>query len=88
MATPRHDRRSARTTSEDVFLMNFKANLSAQGILTMFHGLNLGMLTGKLQIIAGVLIAIVQAVGAAQAHWSNPDGTPAELPYYKPTDKI
>jgi hypothetical protein len=33
-------------------------------------------------VVAGV-IALVQGVSAALAHWSNPDGTPADRPYVK-----
>jgi hypothetical protein len=68
--------------------MNTKANYSLSGILAVLQGSNLSLWSGRLQVIVGVALACVQAVVAAKAHWSNPDGTPAELPYYKPSDKI
>ena len=68
--------------------MNFKANYSISGLLAVLQGTNLSVWSGRIQVIIGVALACVQAVVAAKAHWSNPDGSPVELPYYKPEDKI
>jgi hypothetical protein len=38
----------------------------------------------KYQGFAAVAIAAVQAIVAAIAHYFNPDGTPAELPWITP----
>ena len=68
--------------------MNTKANYSISGLLAVLQGTNLSVWSGRIQVMLGVLIACVQAVVAAKAHWHNPDGTPTEFPYYPPNDKI
>lgn len=68
--------------------MNTKANYSISTLLAVLQGGNLSLWTGRIQVIIGVAVACIQAVVAAKAHWSNPDGSPAELPYYPPNDRI
>ena len=68
--------------------MNTRANYSISGLLAVLQGTNLSVWSGRIQVIIGLLIAVLQTAVAAKAHWSNPDGSPVELPYYKPSDKI
>ena len=61
--------------------MRFTTNVTAQSLATILHTGNLTLWSGRLQVVIGLALAILQAVVAAKAHWNNPDGSPAEAPY-------
>lgn len=63
--------------------MDRKTSYSIHGALTLLQSINLTTLAGRIQLIVGVGIAVMQAVAAAKVHWSNPDGSPAAFPYSK-----
>lgn len=61
--------------------MKFSTNIISQATLASAQGLNLTLWSNRIQIVISILLALVQAVVAAKAHWSNPDGSRAQLPY-------
>ena len=65
--------------------MKFKMNLFLQVLGTVMQGLMAvsPMMTGKSKIAAEITVAAAKGVVAAVAHYSNPDGTKAEEPYFK-----
>jgi hypothetical protein len=65
--------------------MKLKWNVAAQvlGTIMQFLNANGSMVPAKYQVEVALAVGIVQALSAFVAHFSNPDGTPAEAPYKK-----
>lgn len=63
--------------------MKFSWNVVTQILLTTVQGANAvsSLFPPKTQAGIAVVVGVVQAVIAAIAHFSNPDGTPAAMPY-------
>lgn len=67
-------------------MLNFKVNSAVQALAIAVHVLNasLEVLPPRARLWAMAALSLVQGAVAALAHFSNPDGTPAEAPYRKP----
>lgn len=63
--------------------MKFSWNMILQVIATAIQGVNAisGMLPHDQAAGVAVIVGVVQAVAAAIAHFSNPDGTSAKVAY-------
>jgi hypothetical protein len=72
--------------------MNFLRALSAKtnttlqagAIAAQFYAVNLEGLSAREQVYVRLGIALFQAIVSILAHYRNPDGTPARVPYEKP----
>ena len=49
-----------------------------------FGNYAMDVVPAKYKWIVALVVGIAQAFQAQQAHFSNPDGTPATVPYVKP----
>ncbi|HEY6328669.1 MAG TPA: hypothetical protein VI756_04985 [Blastocatellia bacterium] len=68
--------------------MRLRANVIFQMLagfvqLANLHG---GMVPPKWQWLLTALVGAAQLAISVRAHFSNPDGTPAETPYVPPSD--
>ena len=67
--------------------MKLSVNLFIQIFGVLLQGLTFAsgiVPAGKWQAICASVIGVIQAVSGLLAHFSNPDGTSATVPYVKP----
>ena len=66
--------------------MKLSTNLIFQGIATaaQYGNQALAILPPKGQLVAALIIGLLQAAAAWRSHYYNPDGTPAKVAYTKP----
>lgn len=65
--------------------LSVNATIQALGTATQVINQVTDLLTPKGKFWALVTLSAIQGVSAILAHFSNPDGTPAILPYIKET---
>lgn len=63
--------------------MKFSVNVVVQILALIAQAANatMDLLPPRGRAIAAGVVALVQGVTAALAHWVNPDGSPAQVPY-------
>jgi hypothetical protein len=65
--------------------MKFSVNATIQALALVAHALNatVDLLPPEAKFWAMVALSAVQGLTAVLAHFANPDGTPAAVPYVK-----
>lgn len=68
--------------------MKLSTNVGIQSLGLLLHTANIAVSSPEqIKFWVSVVIGVVQIISAVKAHLSNPDGSPAQLPWVKDDSK-